>query len=99
MVGPLFLAVVLEAWLRRIVGWAFSSDLKARVVLDALDMALETRRPDDVIHHSDRGSQSTSLAFGNRCKEAGIRPSTGSVGDAYDNACDAKAFLQRSNAS
>ena len=49
-------------------------------------MALETRKPDNVIHHSDRGSQYTSVAFGNRCKEAGVRPSTGSVGDAYDNA-------------
>ena len=55
-------------------------------MLDALDMALTTRQPQDVIHHSDRGSQYTSLAFGNRCKEAGVRPSTGSVGDAYDNA-------------
>ncbi len=86
MAGFLFLAVVLDAWSRKIVGWAFSSDLKTRVVLDALDIALETRRPDDVIHHSDRGSQYTSLAFGNRCKQAGVRPSTGSVGDAYDNA-------------
>ena len=64
----------------------FSADLKTRVVLDALDMALSARRPDNVIHHSDRGSQYTSVAFGNRCKEAGVRPSTGSVGDAYDNA-------------
>jgi putative transposase len=86
MAGFLFLAVVLDAWSRKIVGWAFSSDLKTRVVLDALDMALENRKPDDVIHHSDRGSQYTSLAFGNRCKDAGVRPSTGSVGDAYDNA-------------
>jgi putative transposase len=60
--------------------------MKTRVVLDALDMALAVRKPDSVIHHSDRGSQYTSLAFGNRCKEAGVRPSTGSVGDAYDNA-------------
>lgn len=86
MAGFLFLAVVLDAWSRKIVGWAFSSDLKTRVVLDALDMALETRGPEDVIHHSDKGSQYTSLAFGNRCKQAGVRPSTGSVGDAYDNA-------------
>ena len=83
----LYLAVVLDAWSRRIVGWAFSSDLKTRVVLDALDMALAARKPDNVVHHSDiRGSQYTSIAFGNRCKEAGVRPSTGSVGDAYDNA-------------
>jgi putative transposase len=86
MSGFLYLAVVLDAWSRRIVGWAFSADLRTQVVLDALDMALAARKPDSVIHHSDRGSQYTSLAFGNRCKEAGVRPSTGSVGDAYDNA-------------
>ena len=84
MVGFIYLAVVLDAWSRRIVGWAFSTDLKTRLVLDALDMAVAVRKPDDVIHHSDKGSQYTSLAFGNRCKEAGVRPSTGSVGDAYD---------------
>ena len=55
-------------------------------MLDALDMAIAVRKPGNVIHHSDKGSQYTSLAFGNRCKEAGVRPSTGSVGDAYDNA-------------
>jgi len=86
LAGFLFLAVVLDAWSRRIVGWAFSADLKTRVVLDALDMALAARKPESVIHHSDQGSQYTSLAFGNRCKDAGVRPSTGSVGDAYDNA-------------
>ncbi len=86
LAGFLYLAVVLDAWSRRIVGWAFSADLKTGVVLDALDMALAARKPDNVIHHSDRGSQYTSVAFGNRCKEAGVRPSTGSVGDAYDNA-------------
>jgi putative transposase len=86
LAGFLYLAVVLDAWSRRIVGWAFAADLKTRVVLDALDMALAVRRPETVIHHSDRGSQYTSVAFGNRCKEAGVRPSTGSVGDAYDNA-------------
>ncbi len=84
--GFLFLAVVMDAWSRRIVGWAFSADLKTRVVLDALDMALAVPKPQNVIHHSDQGSQYTSLAFGNRCKDAGVRPSTGSVGDAYDNA-------------
>ena len=54
--------------------------------VDALDMAIGQRRPKDVIHHSDQGSQYTSLTFGKRCKEAGVRPSMGSVGDAYDNA-------------
>lgn len=86
LAGFLFLAVVLDAWSRRIVGWAFSADLKTHVVLDALDMALAVRKPENVIHHSDQGSQYTSLAFGNRCNDAGVRPSTGSVGDAYDNA-------------
>ena len=86
MAGFLYLAVVLDAWSRRIVGWAFSADLKTRVVLDALGMAIAARKPDNVVHHSDRGSQYTSVAFGARCKEAGVRPSTGSVGDVYDNA-------------
>jgi putative transposase len=84
--GFLYLAVVLDAFSRRIVGWAMGHDLKTQLVLDALNMALTQRRPVDVIHHSDQGSQYTSVAFGIRCKEAGVRPSMGSVGDAYDNA-------------
>ena len=84
--GFLFLAVVLDAWSRRIVGWAFSHDLKTRLVLDALDMAVASRKPKDVIHHSDKGSQYTSWAFGHRCRAAGVRPSTGTAGDALDNA-------------
>jgi putative transposase len=86
MVGFLFLAVVLDAWSRKIVGWAMANHLRTELVLDALDMAIGQRRPDHVIHHSDQGSQYTSLAFGARCREAGVRPSMGSVGDAYDNA-------------
>jgi putative transposase len=84
--GFLFLAVVLDAFSRRIVGWAMSNSLRTQVVLDALDMAIYRRRPTGVIHHSDQGTQYTSIAFGLRCKEAGIRPSMGSVGDCYDNA-------------
>ena len=84
--GFLYLAVVLDAWSRKIVGWAMASHLRAELVLDAMEMAIGQRRPGDAIHHSDQGSQYTSLAFGNRCKEAGVRPSMGSVGDAYDNA-------------
>ncbi|HDO52122.1 MAG TPA: IS3 family transposase, partial [Rhizobiales bacterium] len=84
--GFLYLAVVLDAFSRRIVGWAMGHNLKAQLVLDALNMALTQRRPIDVIHHSDQGSQYTSVAFGLRCKKAGVRPSMGSVGDAYDNA-------------
>jgi putative transposase len=84
--GFLYLAIVLDAWSRRIVGWAMSTSLKTEVVLDALNMAVTQRQPRNVIHHSDHGCQYTSLAFGMRCKEAGVRPSMGTVGDAYDNA-------------
>lgn len=84
--GFLYLAVVLDAWSRKVVGWAMANHLRAELVVDALEMAVGQRRPKDVIHHSDQGSQYTSLAFGKRCKEAGVRPSMGSVGDAYDNA-------------
>ena len=84
--GFLYLAVVLDAFSRRIVGWAMGNDLKAQLVIDAMDMAIRQRKPTDVIHHSDQGSQYTSIAFGQRCKEANVRPSMGSVGDAYDNA-------------
>jgi putative transposase len=82
----LHLAVVLDAWSRRIVGWAMATHLRTELVMDALDMALRQRRPTNVIHHSDQGSQYTSVAFGKRCREAGVQPSMGSVGDAYDNA-------------
>ena len=84
--GFLYLAVVLDAFSRRIVGWSMATSLHTQVVLDALDMALWQRRPSGVIHHSDQGSQYTSIEFGKRCREAGVRPSMGSVGDAYDNA-------------
>jgi len=84
--GFLFLAVVLDAWSRRIVGWAMATHLRTELVLDALNMALGQRRPQAVIHHSDHGSQYTSIAFGARCRQAGVRPSMGSVGDCYDNA-------------
>jgi putative transposase len=84
--GFLYLAVVLDAFSRRIVGWAMASHLRTSLVLDALEMALKQRRPEDLIHHSDQGSQYTSIAFGNRCRKAGLRPSMGSVGDCYDNA-------------
>jgi putative transposase len=63
-----------------------ATHLRTELVLDALEMALAQRRPTDVIHHSDQGTQYTSIAFGQRCREAGVRPSTGSVGDCFDNA-------------
>ena len=84
--GFLYLAVVVDAWSRRVVGWAMETHLRTELVLAALDMAVAQRRPTDVIHHSDQGCQYTSVAFGKRCAEAGVRPSMGSVGDAYDNA-------------
>lgn len=84
--GFLYLAVVLDAFSRKVVGWSMGERMTADLVIAALNMALHTRRPDSVIHHSDQGSQYTSIAFGSRCREMRVRPSMGSVGDAYDNA-------------
>lgn len=84
--GFLFLAVVLDVFSRRIVGWAMATHLRTELVLDALNMAIWRRRPKGVIHHSDKGTQYTSIAFGSRCREAGVRPSMGSAGDCFDNA-------------
>lgn len=84
--GFLFVAIVLDVFSRRVVGWAMASHLRTELVLDALNMAIYRRKPKNVIHHSDQGCQYTSIAFGKRCKEAGVRPSMGSVGDCYDNA-------------
>jgi putative transposase len=84
--GFLYLAVVLDAFSRRIVGWSMATNLRTQLVLDALNMAISQRRPSNVIHHSDQGSQYASIEFGKRCRQAGVRPSMGSVGDAYDNA-------------
>jgi putative transposase len=92
MTGFLYLAIVLDAWSRKIVGWSMASHLRTELVLDALEMAVGQRRPRDVIHHSDQGSQYTAIAFGNRCREAGVRPSMGSVGDAYD--CEFTVLLE-----
>jgi putative transposase len=86
------LAIVVDVWSRRIVGWAIGQTMTADLVIAALDMAGYQRRARGVIHHSDQGSQYTSLAFGKRCKELGVRPSMGSVGDAYDNAMAESCF-------
>jgi putative transposase len=87
LAGFLYLAVVLDVWSRKIVGWSMSSRLVTQIVLDALAMALDQRRPaEGVIHHSDQGCQYTSIEFGKRCRQSGVRPSMGSVGDCYDNA-------------
>ena len=85
--GVLYLAVVLDAHSRRIVGWAMADHLRSELVIEALDMAVWRRRPtQSVVHHSDQGSQYTSLAFGRRLREAGLVSSMGSRGDCFDNA-------------
>lgn len=84
--GFLFLAIVLDVFTRRVVGWAMATHMRAELVVDAMNMAIHQRRPKAVIHHSDQGSQYTSIAFSKRCEQAGVRPSMGSVGDCYDNA-------------
>ena len=84
--GFLYLAVVIDLWSRKVVGWSMRSDLTTPLVTDALDMAISQRKPNGVIFHSDKGSQYSSTAFGNRCRQAGIIPSMGRRGDAYDNA-------------
>ncbi len=84
--GFLYLAVVVDACSRRVIGWAMATHLRTELVLNALNMALWQRRPDQVIHHSDQGCQYTAFAFGQRCRQMGVRPSMGSVGDCYDNA-------------
>ena len=84
--GFLYLSVVIDVYSRKVVGWAFGERMTSDLVIQALNIALMTRKPESVIHHSDQGSQYTSIAFDNRCKEMGVRPSMGTVGDAYDNA-------------
>jgi putative transposase len=85
--GYVFLACVLDAWSRKVVGWSMRDDLRAELALDALGMALIRRRPrPGLVHHSDRGSQYTSLAFGKTIEAAGVLPSMGRRGDAFDNA-------------
>ena len=84
--GFLYLAIVLDVFSRKVVGWAMQNILHTELMLAAIDMAITIRRPQRVIHHSDHGCQYTSYAFGKRCQEAGIMPSMGTVGDAYDNA-------------
>lgn len=87
--GFVYVAFVIDAFARRIVGWRASRTAHAGFVLDALDQALHDRRPvhrGGLIHHSDRGVQYVSIRYSERLAEAGIEPSVGSVGDSYDNA-------------
>lgn len=91
--GWLYLAVVLDACSRRAVGWAMAEHLRTDLVLDALNLAVAWRRPKPgLVHHSDQGCQYTSLRFGRRCQELGIRPSMGKVGTCYDNAVTESFF-------
>jgi len=87
--GFVYVAFVIDAYARRIVGWRASRTAHASFVLDALEQALHDRRPvhrGGLVHHSDRGSQYVSIKYTERLAEAGIEPSVGSVGDSYDNA-------------
>ena len=86
--GFIYVAFVIDAFARRIVGWRVSRSARADFVLDALEQALHDRQPwrANLIHHSDRGVQYVSIKYTERLAEAGIEPSVGSVGDSYDNA-------------
>jgi putative transposase len=85
--GTLYLAPVIDCFSRRVVGWSMAAMMDAKLVVDALEMAVSRRRPEaGLVHHSDQGSQYVSLVFGRRCREAGIAISMGAKGDAYDNA-------------
>ena len=87
--GFVYVAFVIDAYARRIVGWRVSRTAHAGFVLDALEQALHDRRPmhrGRLVHHSDRGSQYVSIKYTERLAEAGVEPSVGSVGDSYDNA-------------
>ena len=92
--GWLHLAVVVDAHSRMVVGWSMREDMRAELVVDAIQMALWRRQVarGQLVHHSDRGSQYTSLACGRTLREAGIAQSMGSRGDAYDNAL-AESFM------
>jgi len=82
-----YLAFMLDAYSRRLVGWAMADHLRSELVTDALNMALQRRRPTPgLIHHSDRGSQYTSISFGARLEQTGVLPLMGKVADPYDNA-------------
>ena len=87
--GFVYVAFIIDVFVRRIVGWRVSSSMRTDFVLDALEQALYERRPagqGGLIHHSDRGVQYVSIRYSERLAEAGIEPSVGSVGDSYDNA-------------
>lgn len=84
--GKVYCAVVLDVFSRRVVGWSIDSSPTSSLVTSALGMAIENRRPDGTVIHSDQGTQFTSWAFTHRARESGLFPSMGSVGDCFDNA-------------
>jgi putative transposase len=90
--GFAYVALVVDAYARRILGWRVASTMTTAIVLDSIEQAIWTRQRDgvldlkDVVHHTDRGSQYTSIRFSERLAEAGIQPSLGAVGSSYDNA-------------
>lgn len=92
--GKIYLAAVIDAWSRRVVGWSIADHIRAELVADALQMATWRRQPASgrTVAHSDHGSVYTSWLFGNRLRNAGILGSMGSIGDAYDNSV-AEAFF------
>lgn len=84
--GFVYQAIVLNVFSRKVVGWAMANHLRTELVLSALNLAIRQRRPKEVIHHSEKGAQYTSMAFGKRCHEMGVLTSTGSTGDCFDAA-------------
>lgn len=87
--GFVYVAFVIDAFARRIVGWRVSNSLRADIALDALEQALHDRQMgenEQLIHHSDRGVQYVAIRYADRLSDACIAPSVGSVGDSYDNA-------------
>jgi putative transposase len=104
--GFVYVAFVIDAFARRIVGWRVSRTARASFVLDALEQALHDRRPvrgGGLIHHSDRGVQYVSIKYTERLTEAGVEPSVGSVGDSYGASANAEGdttpWPKRSTAS
>jgi len=91
-VGVVYVAFVIDAYARRILGWRAAMSMRTQLVLDALDHAVWVRRREGatglagLVHHTDAGSQYTSIAFTERLAAIGVSPSIGTVGDAYDNA-------------
>jgi putative transposase len=91
--GFVYLAFILDACSRKVVGWSMATHLRTELVVDALQMAIARRKPSPgLVHHSDRGVQYTSLSFGKRLEDEGLVPSMGRVGSAYDNAL-AESFI------